>query len=129
MHTSNSIEIYIFQPFAIPSFPRVILVVCISTYRSTKRKTNDEKDDGDGEDDEGFVGPQGGVLVHDPRQDRLQHGKLRVQSKVKQDHPKVNYLNKNKKEWKGKERKSYVYRAEQIILSKPELVKLLLVLH
>lgn len=45
------------------------------------------------------MGPQGGVLVHDPRQDRLQHGKLQVQSKV-------NYLNKKKKkekEWKVKE--------------------------
>lgn len=71
------------------------------------------------------MGPQGGVLVHDPRQDRLQHGKLQVKSKVKQDHPKVNYLNKNKTKKNGKERKSYVYRAEQIILSKPELVKLL----
>lgn len=52
------------------------------------------------------MGPQGGVLVHDPRQDRLQHGKLQVQSKVKQVHPKVNYLNQKKKkekEWKGKE--------------------------
>lgn len=76
------------------------------------------------------MGPQGGVLVHDPRQDRLQHGKLQVQSKVKQVYPKVNYLNKKKRKKKnGKERKPYVYRAEQIILSKPEQVKLLLVLH
>lgn len=98
---------YIFQLFTIPSFPRVTQDVCISTYRSTKRKTDDEEDDGDGEDDEGFVGPQGGVLVHDPRQDRLQHGKLQVQSKVKQVHPKVNYLNQKKKRKKknGKERK------------------------
>lgn len=72
-----------------PLFPRVIWVVCIATYRSTKRKTDDKEDDGDAEDDESFVGPQGGVLVHDPRQHRLQHGKLQGHPKVMRVKPKV----------------------------------------
>lgn len=78
-----------FYLFANPCFPRVIWVVCIATYRSTKRKTDDKEDDGDAEDDESFVGPQGGVLVHDPRQHRLQHGKLQGHPKVMRVKPKV----------------------------------------